>query len=280
MPARHLLASTLLVVLAVPAAAVAPSPREVEMAHMTSPEIAERLAGGATTVIIPTGGTEANGAHMATGKHNAIVAETARRTALALGDTLVAPVLAYVPEGDVAKRAGLMAYPGTISIPEPVFAAVLEASAASLKAAGFKLIVLLGDSGLNQAPQREVANKLTSAWSADGVSVVNAERYYADNGGDAWLRHEGETAETIGTHAGIRDTSELLAVSPADVRLDRAHPDGASGDPRRATAQRGERLLALKVEAAVAEIRAAQTRARADADERGLFTRLVRMIFG
>jgi creatinine amidohydrolase/Fe(II)-dependent formamide hydrolase-like protein len=279
---RGTLAPVFLALLTLTAAAAPSTAPVVELERMTWLEIRDRIAEGATTAIIPTGGTEANGGHMVTGKHNLIVAATARRIALALGDTLVAPVLAYVPEGDIASRSGLMAFPGTISVPDEVFAAVLESAAASLKAAGFRTIVLLGDSGGNQAPQRAVSEKLSAVWTADGVTVINAERYYAENGGDAWLASEGERAVDIGTHAGIRDTSELMAIAPDGVRLERARPDadGAQGDARRASAERGQRLLQLKVEAAVAEIRAAQERTRAHAGEPGLFPRLYRLIFG
>ncbi len=233
---------------------------EIELERMTWPEVADALKGGATSVIIPTGGTEQNGPHMVLGKHNFIVAETARRIARKLGGTLVAPVLAYVPEGDIAKREGHMAYPGTISIPPAVFSAVLESAAASLRAHGFKTIILLGDSGPNQEPQRRLAEKLNAAWAAEGVRVIQAGSYYSANGGAEWLKAQGETDKTIGTHAAIRDTSELMAVFPGGVRIDRraADKDGVAGDPTRASAERGEKLIELKVDAAVREIAAAR----------------------
>jgi creatinine amidohydrolase len=234
--------------------------QEVSIERMTWIDVRDRVAAGATTIIIPTGGTEQNGAHMVLGKHNIIVAETARRIAIDLGDALVAPVVAYVPEGSIEQKNGHMAYAGTISVPDEVFSGVLEAAAASFKAHGFKTIVLLGDSGPNQAPQKALAEKLNAAWKDSGVRVIHAGKYYAANGGDAFLLGDGETAATIGTHAGIRDTSELMAIDPSGVRLDVAKPDsdGVKGDPRRATAVRGEKLLALKVSTAVAEIRAAR----------------------
>ncbi len=254
-----LLLSVLLLPLA--AAVARASPLVVEIERMTWIEVRDRIAAGATTIIIPTGGTEQNGPHMVLGKHNLIVAETARRIARTLGDALVAPVVAYVPEGDPGKRTGHMAYVGTISIPDAIYMQLLEAAAASFKAHGFKTIVLLGDSGGNQAPQAHLATKLAEAWSAAGVRVINAEGYYARNGGDALLEAQGETGKTLGTHAGIRDTSELMAVDATAVDLARAAPDsqGATGDARRATAARGEVLLRLKVDAAVTEIRAARS---------------------
>jgi creatinine amidohydrolase/Fe(II)-dependent formamide hydrolase-like protein len=256
----------------------------IEIERMTWIEVRDAVAHGATTAIVPTGGTEQNGAHMVLGKHNFIVAEAARRIARELGDTLVAPVLAYVPEGDIATRAGHMAYAGTLSLPEPVFEAVIEAAAQSLGAHGFKTIVLLGDSGGNQGPQARLAERLTKAWSGDGIVVLNAAAYYAEGEAHSWLESIGVPAAEIGTHAGVRDTSELMAVFPAGVNLDHATAgaDGATGDARLASRERGERLLSLKVEAAVAEIRAARERERASTEARspGLLPWLYRLIAG
>lgn len=262
-----------------------PARAEVETERMTWTEIRDALAAGKTTIIVPTGGTEQNGAHMVTGKHNFIVRETARRTAEALGSALVAPVLAYVPEGDIAKREGHMQYPGTISVPPETFQRVLEATAKSFAVHGFKVIVFLGDSGPNQEPQQALAADLSKRWAADGVRVVNATAYYAANGGADWLRMEGETDATLGTHAGIADTSELLAVYPEGVRVDlrAADTDGVSGDPARATAERGEKLLSLKVAAAVRDIKAAGeggTGAALELKSESYFQSLLRWFFG
>lgn len=256
---------------------------EVETALMTSLEIGEAVAAGKTTIIIPTGGTEQNGPHMITGKHNFIVAETARRIAAKLGDALVAPVMAYVPEGDIAKREGNMAYPGSISVPPEVYAQVLEATASSFAIHGFKTIVFLGDSGPNQAPQKAVASVLSAQWAKDGVRVLSAETYYAAPGANEYLKTEGETDATIGQHASIRDTSELMAVFPAGVKLEKAvaDKDGVIGDPSRASAARGEKLLTFKVDAAVKEIQAARLAPLpAAAPEPGIFDRIWRAIFG
>lgn len=264
------------------APAAAPSAAEIEMARMTSIEIRDALAAGRTTVLVPTGGIEQNGRHMATGKHNIIVAEASRRIARELGDTLVAPVMPYVPQGRIWPRTGNMMWPGTVSLPDDVFEGVLAAVAESLKVQGFKTIVLIGDHGGNQEPQRRLSARLSAAWGKDGVRVVTAARYYFDNGGTAMLKTEGETDKSLGSHAGIRDTSELLAVDPSAVHLHeaKADSDGATGDAGRATAARGERLLAMKVAAAVAEIRAARDARLAVAPEPGVLSRLLHLLFG
>ena len=227
--------------------------------RLTWTEIDHALASGFDTVIVPTGGTEQNGPFVALGKHNVVVAHTAERVARAVGRTLVAPVMAYVPEGRIEPPDGHMRFAGTLSLPEPVFEAVLEATARSLKVHGFRTILIMGDSGWSQAAQQRVAERLSRAWRATGVRVASMADYYGANGQTAWLRRQGFTPVEIGTHAGMRDMSELLALAPGDVRLEPRNllpgrDPGANGDPERASTMIGRRMLDLKIETAVREI--------------------------
>lgn len=237
----------------------AESPPTVWLAELTWEETCAALAAGHTTVIVPTAGIEQNGPHVVLGKHRHVVAAAAERIAGELGNALVAPVVDYVPEGRVDPPAEHMRWAGTLSVPEPVFAAVLESAARSLRQHGFTLVAFVGDSGGNQDSQARVAETLTREWGAG--SALHVSDYYAKNGQTSWLESQGETLEAIGTHAGIRDTSEMLAAHPAGVRADRARAgldfetSGVDGDPTRGTAARGEELLRLKVAAAVAQIR-------------------------
>ena len=89
------------------------------------------MQSGTTTIIMPAGGTEQSGPHMALGKHNVRARVLAGRIAAALGDTLVAPVLAYVPEGAISPPAGHMRFPGTISIPDAAFKSTWRRPAAA-----------------------------------------------------------------------------------------------------------------------------------------------------
>lgn len=236
-------------------------PSSVWLEDLTWPEIDRAIATGATTIIVPTGGTEQNGPHMVTGKHNQIVAEVAERVAERRGDTLVAPVLAYVPEGDPETGSGHTRFPGTISIPEPVFEDVLEATATSLRYAGFTTIAFLGDSGWNQEPQDRVADRLGDRWEGDGVQVLNLRSAYdpEENGEHDLLRAVGLTEEQIGLHAGPRDTAEALAANDAMVREDLIAENGGgdpadtgvTGDPTWASESLGRQLLRLKATAAL-----------------------------
>ncbi len=250
----------------VAAASLHAAPATIELDALTSPELRERIAGGDTTVLVPIGGTEQSGAHLALGKHNARAGALAQRIAQRLGHALVAPVMAYVPEGGIEPPQAHMRYAGTISVPEAAFEAVLEATAKSLCHHGFRDVVLLGDHGGYQRSLERVAAKLErerprSARPACRTHALTeyyrATQTYADA-----LRARGFTADEIGTHAGLADTALTLATEPAMVRselLARApkpgERDGVQGDPRRATADLGQVGVELIVDTSVAEIR-------------------------
>jgi creatinine amidohydrolase len=242
----------------------APIPDTVEMADMTWVEVRSAIDHGYTLAIVPTGGIEQNGPHMVLGKHDYIVRKAANRIAQELGRALVTPVVSFVPEGNYDPPSGNMLFPGTLGVSEPVFAGVLEGIARSLKSAGFKTICFIGDHGLNQASQAVVAAKLNKEWAGQATTVLHVADYYAGEAQIKYLREKGETAATIGDHAGIIDTSELLAAHPQGVDLarlaavpSRSEPAGHSGNPAHSLADYGTALIEIRIQAAIRQIRAA-----------------------
>ena len=235
----------------------APLSGVVNLRDMTWVEVRSAIDAGYTTAIVPTGGIEQNGPHMILGKHDDIVGAAAEKIARTVGHTLVAPVVSFVPEGDYTPPTGHMRFPGTIGLPEPVFASVLEGIARSLKTGGFKTIVFIGDHGQSQAAQTAVAKSLTKEWASEGVQVAQIDAYYDDKAQIKRLVAEGKSLAAIGQHASIIDTSELLSVNPNGVDLRRyrqiasgSEPTGISGDPSSASSDQGATLLSLRVEAA------------------------------
>lgn len=236
-------------------------PDTVFLEELTSAEVRIAIDSGKTTIIFPTGGTEQNGPHMVLGKHNFIVRHAAGEIARRLGNALVAPVLAYVPEGNIDPPTGHMRYPGTITLPEEFFMKVAEYAARSFRASGFRDIVLIGDSGPNQKGLQSVASLLNREWANTGVRVHFVPDYYNEDGFRAWLASQGEQPGDIGTHAGIPDTSQLMALDPRWIRKDQLAPGpgrqqlaGVSGNPARASVAYGKKGLELKIDAAVAQI--------------------------
>ena len=236
-----------------------PIPDSVFIEELTWVEVSDAIAQGKTTVIIPSGGTEQNGPHMVIGKHNYLVKYKAGEIAKRLGNALVAPVLAYVPEGEIDPPSSHMRFAGTISIPQDVFADILEYTARSFKQHGFLDIVLIGDSGGNQTGQRLVAAALNAEWSATGVRVHHLSAYYPGRGDD-WVISQGVSAEDVGSHAGTHDTSALMYLNPSMLRFDkmrqgnRGDGQGHIGNPARSTALFGQRILEIQINDAVDQI--------------------------
>jgi creatinine amidohydrolase/Fe(II)-dependent formamide hydrolase-like protein len=239
------------------------SPTTVWLEDLTWTELRDRVSGGVTTVLVPIGGTEQNGPHMTLGKHNVRVKLLAVRIAERLGNTVVAPVMAYVPEGAIEPATQHMRYSGTISIPEATFEATLEAAARSLRRHGLRDVVLLGDHGGYRASLERVAAKLNREWGA-AARVHPLPEYYraAQDDFAKTLAARGFAESEIGPHAGLADTALTLALDPSSVRMDialarpRDAHDGVAGDPRRATAELGRPGVEHIVDVSVAAIQA------------------------
>jgi creatinine amidohydrolase len=241
--------------------------RSLYLEDLTWTELRDALAAGTTTIIIPVGGTEQSGPQMALGKHNIRAHVLAGRIAAALGDTLVAPVLAYVPEGNISPPTEHMRFPGTISIPESAFKATVAAAAQSFRQTGFHHIVLLGDHGGYQSALKSVAAELNREWAKSTTRAHFIPEYYGATqmAYVKALRAKGLSEAEIGTHAGTADTALMLAIDPSAVRTDQlasAHgaAAGVLGDARPSTATLGQ----LGVEAIITESVAAIRKARQD----------------
>lgn len=251
-----------------PAAAFAAPLPSVFLEELTWTEVRDAVKSGKTTAIVPIGGTEQSGPHIALGKHNARVHFMAGRVAAALGDALVAPVLAYVPEGGTNPPTEHMRFPGTISIPESTFEEILVATGKSLRRHGFKEIVFIGDHGGYQRAMKRAAALLNRDWAGSGVRAHAIEEYYNAMSAEyaKALSARGFSDEEIGTHAGLADTSLTLAIDPSLVRAERLRgsntkDEGVSGDPERSSTDLGKIGVDLGVKRTTEAIRAARSAA-------------------
>lgn len=238
----------------------------VYLEELSSPELREQLDKGLDTVLVPLGGTEQNGPYMVLGKHNVRVHLLAGQIAQRAGHTVVAPVVAYVPEGSIQPPAGHMRFAGTISIPEAAFEGLLEGAARSFKQHGFRHVVFLWDHGGYQKNVDHVVARLQREWAKDGACQAHALSAYYQATQSAYvadLKQRGYSQAEIGEHAGLADTSLSLAVDKSLVRgelLAHAGPtaahSGISGDPRRSSVELGQIGVKDIVETSVAALRA------------------------
>jgi creatinine amidohydrolase len=248
---------------------VAMKPATVFLGEMTDPEV-EAFLGRSQTVIVPVGSTEQHGPHAPLGTDVLIPVEVARRVAEATG-VLVAPSVNYALS---YPHAG---FTGVVHIRIPTFMSLIEDLCVSLATIGFRRIVFL-----NGHYDNTYAIAYACASAADRMPV--GTRAYPVNYWDGMT--PAEAAEffdpSTGLHANRGETSAVLAINPSLVDMDRANVEfppfpevtnpapvhtafffsapgsvhratrsGTWGDATQATAEFGERYLAVVVGATI-----------------------------
>lgn len=240
-----------------PAAPPAAGPT-VAWAELTAPEL-NALARRGATVLVPVGSTEQHGPHLVTGTDSLLAAEVCRRAALRLtaggGACIVTPA---VWTGLAAHHTG---FGGTFSLGLATFAALLGDICASIRAAGFGDIVLVNGHGGNMAALSAIATDI----AVQSGHPVWSTTYFVEAAEEIAGCLDAQTALQ---HAGEAETSMVWALSPGHVRraeladgpgfdmaaaiaprLRRFEPfstltaNGVSGHARRATPEKGLRLL-------------------------------------
>src|SRR5437868_5500755 len=186
---------------------------------LTWMEVRDAMKAGKNTVLVATGGVEQNGPYLVTGKHNVVLRGTTEAIARKLGNTLVAPIVPFVPEGDIDPPSLHMLYPGTISVSELTFQSLLTDICASLKTHGFRRIVLIGDSGGNQDGMKAVAAALSAKWKGSSCQIVFIPDYYNTAPVTKWLETQGIKQTPEGLHDDFAMEATMLAVDPNSVRM-------------------------------------------------------------
>jgi creatinine amidohydrolase/Fe(II)-dependent formamide hydrolase-like protein len=234
---------------------------------LTWMEVRDLLREGRRTVLIPTGGIEQNGPYLVLGKHNVILRATMEAVARKLGDALVAPVVPFVPEGQIDPPSGHMRYPGTVSVRAETFHSLLLDLCRSMRAHGFEQIILLGDSGGNQEGMAAVAAQLSREWQGTGTSAHFVPEYYEfDYAG--WIASQGIVETDEGLHDDVRHSAIMMLVDPRSVRMeeriaaDRFSINGVELAPADSTLALARRLVDAQADATVGAIRRRIARSR------------------
>ena len=231
------------------------------LAELSSPAVAQAVAAGVMTVILPLGATEQHGPHLPLGADTCRAAALAERLAERL-PMLVAPV---IPVGCSDEHGG---FAGLLSLEAETLAAVIVDCARRMVAWGVRRLVVLSAHGGNGRALALAEERLRrelpdlALWIPDAGTVFSETIL-------AVAAREGIPFEAVGLHAGEWETSELLRLCPEQVRMEHAAPGytgdmdeglarlvasgtraltptGVVGDPRPANAERGERYLAAQ----------------------------------
>ena len=198
-----------------------PAVDTVWLEEMTWMDVRDALAAGKTTAILPTGGIEPNGPWLATGKHNYVLRANCDAIARDLGNAICAPIMELVPEGQIEPPSGHMRSPGTLSLRQETFEAVLTDVAHSLKVHGFTHIIFIGDSGGNRSGMENVATAPSARWAGDAAAIHIHEYYRAPPGTPNVLRDLGVTKEGMpddGLHDNPAITLNMMLDDPRSVR--------------------------------------------------------------
>ncbi len=238
--------------------------------ELTWMEVRDAIESGKTTAIVSTGGIEPNGPYVATGKHNYVLMSACDQLARELGDALCAPIVKLVPEGSIDPPSGHMLYPGTLSVRQETFEAVLEDVGRSLAAHGFTDVVYIGDSGGNARGMGRVATKLDDEWAARGIgaSAHHIPEFYNYSDVERYMEEDLGYEQPVdeGLHDNLYITSIMMVTDPTVVRYDqrvaagKATINGASIEPKDEIIELGRKLLQYRVDVTAAAIREARGR--------------------
>lgn len=232
------------------------------LAELTWPMVAQAVADGVTTVILPLGATEQHGPHLPLGTDTVRALALAERLAERL-PVLVGPVL---PIGCSDEHGG---FAGLLSLEADTLAAVLVDCARRMVAWGVKRLVILSAHGGNGRALALAEAQLRYELPELGLWIPDAETLCGSAVREV-ATTDGVSINAIGLHAGEGETSELLHLCPEQVSMNRAMPGyigdmteglnrliaagtqaltatGVVGDPRSADANRGMRYLAAQI---------------------------------
>jgi creatinine amidohydrolase/Fe(II)-dependent formamide hydrolase-like protein len=239
-----------------------PLPRTdtVWLEKMTWMDVRDAMAAGKKSIIVSAGGVEPNGPWVTLGKHNWVLETNCEAIAKALGNALCAPVIKFVPEGQIEPRTGHMLTMGTISVEQATYEALLSDIVRSFKANGFEQVFLIGDSGGNVKGMANVAQKLSDAKTL----VAAIPEYYNYDDVEKLLRDKKVlTAKNPndGLHDSVGITLNILANHPSEVRLDEriktnhASLAGVSFADKAANMKLAEEVIAFRTKVTVDAIK-------------------------
>jgi creatinine amidohydrolase len=210
----------------------------VWLEELTWPEAKARFDADAV-VIVPVGAaSKAHGAHLPL-KTDALTARALAHKLIERLPVVAAPVVGF------GYYPAFTSFAGSQHLTDETFKTVMRELIAGFTAHGVRRIALINTGVSTEKPLDEIA-------AESGALVLHMR--LMGQGAEHLIEHKD------GGHADERETSVVLALDPRGVRMDRLAPardfklSAATGDPTRATAFKGERLLGARVDDMVAAL--------------------------
>jgi creatinine amidohydrolase len=234
--------------------------KTIRMEEMTCPDINAAITLGYTTAVVGVGSTEQHGPHLPTMTDSRIAEEIANRVARKLGNALQAQTVA------VGISAHHLSFGGTLSLRPETLKMILRDYVESLSRCGFRQIIFLPCHGGNFAAVEQMISESRAALPRMKITgytdLLNFAHFL-----NSLSNQFGISDEESGAHAGENETSIMLALEGDLVLKDRfvpgylgqttenevrlitekgmpaLTPNGILGDPRKASADKGEFYL-------------------------------------
>ena len=206
--------------------------RPVRLDLCTWPEVETYLT-RSDGIILPVGSTEQHGPMGLIGT-DALCAQAVAEGLAAKAEALVAPTLALTP------APFNTAWPGTLSLSEPLFEAVVREVIDGLSAQGFGHIYVMNGHGANLAPLRRISQEVTartrirSWWDFEPVNALRRD-FYGD-----WEGMHATPSEVAITQALHRVIAPGAAIEPPEqlsAEYIAAHAGDRHGPPEEHRAQ-------------------------------------------
>ena len=247
----------------------------VLLEEMTWPEVEAAIGAGRTTVVVAVGAVEQHGPHLPlmvdAARGDRLAVEVARR----LGDALVAPTIR------IGCSEHHMSFPGTLTLRRNTLEAICLDYVVSLARHGFTRVCFVPSHGGNFGPLADMLPSLQAAVApqCDVVAYTDLIGFMA-----FWKAAVQDVApelvSSVGGHADLAETSEMLCIRPDLVRAELAEcghmqdfdqalmdrifgdgfrsvtPNGILGDARNSTKEIGEACIARAADGMAAALEA------------------------
>ena len=242
--------------------------------ELTWMEIRDAIRAGSTTALILTGGVEANGPHLASGKHNYSNKLMGASVAQALGQTLIAPLVTLEP----GRPSGAVMIGNTgPMVSQETYIAWLTDMGDSLRGMGFTEVYFLGDSGGNRRGMQAAADALNGKYNGDPTRFHHVPEFYNHDKVRQYIQETLGIPEQMeysasqgsdGIHEELSIASIMSVIDPTSIRFaqrvkaGRASINGISLEPLSQTQELGRKLIEFRTGITVEAIQALRAGAR------------------